>query len=588
MLDVMLVSLLAQLDAGVDQSAWPAPPPPPAVEGVAPARPPPSVAPVPGAEAPPPRAEAPAPPPDAPLARVEVSVPPVEGAPPAPASAETTSPTSGFVKGELSMYLGSDRLVVKHSRVGVSAGLDRFESAFYLLVEPMVDLRFLDGKLGFGFGVPLRFELVNFATNPATGAPLLTQNLGRLRREDWDQVHDFGRVLKYVTYGRKEDPLYISAGQRYASSIGHGAIMRRYAPNIDIDYPRASAQVDAYNEYGGFELFTNDLLEWNTLAGLAFIKPLVFLDRDNLLTKSFSVGVTAATDWRAPFTIRTEAATGLREVDASGRLLANERPAVLVGLDAEVKVVKTKHVDLKPYLDYSHLLGGDGGFTAGVLGRFNVGSTLVNAFRVVGEFRVLGSRYLPSYFDTFYEIERFIFTSEEAPGSPVRTALTRQQFLLERGLGQRLGYYLEGSWGIPGKVGVTLAAEGVSNSPATNLIAHLEVPVLDFFQVFGSYYKRGITTPGAIFRIDPQVPDTIFYAGARLKILPFLFVNGRAYQTFRRDPELRRYDNQFGFVVDIEIGYEFKGKKSETVATQPAEVPAPESTPASEPAPSSR
>jgi hypothetical protein len=502
------------------------------------------------------------------------------------APGETTAPTSGFIKGELSMYLGSDRLVVKNNRVGVSAGLDRFESAFYLLVEPMVDLRFFDGKLGFGLGVPLRFELVNLATNPATGSPFLTQNLGRLRLEDYDQVHDFGRVIKYVTWGRKEDPLYISAGQRYASSIGHGAIMRRYAPNIDIDYPRASAQVDAYNEYAGFELFTNDLLEWNTLAGLAFVKPLAFFNKENLLTKSFSVGVTGATDWRAPYTIRTDAATGLRQVDASGRLLANERPAVLVGIDAEVKVVKTRHVDLKPYVDYSHLLGGDGGFTAGILGRFNVGTEIVNAFRLVGEFRVLGNRYLPSYFDTFYEIERFIFASEETPGSPVRTALTRQQFLLERGLGQRLGYYLEASWGIPGKVGLTLAAEGVSNAPNTNLIAHLEVPVLDFFQVFGSYYKRGITSPAAIFRIDPQLQDTIFYAGARLKILPFLFVNGRAYQTFRRNAELRRYDTQFGFVVDVEIGYEFKGKKSETVATQPADAPPPpETTPASEPAP---
>jgi hypothetical protein len=416
-----------------------------------------------------------------------------DAAPMVPASGETTAPTSGFVKGELSMYLGSDRLVVKNNRVGVSAGLDRFETAFYLLVEPMVDLRFLDGKLGFGFGVPLRFELVNFATNPMTGAPLLTQNLGRLRLEDWDQVHDFGRVLKYVTFGRKEDPLYISAGQRYASSIGHGAIMRRYAPNIDVDYPRASAQVDAYNEYAGFELFTNDLLEWNTLAGLAFVKPLAFFNKENLLTKTFSVGVTGATDWRAPYTIRTDAATGLRQVDASGRLLANERPVVLVGLDAEVKVVKTRHVDLKPYVDYSHLVGGDGGFTAGLLGRFNVGTDIVNAFRLVGEFRVLGSRYLPSYFDTFYEVERFIFATEEAPGSPVRTALTRQQYLLERGLGQRLGYYLEASWGIPGKVGVTLAAEGVSNSPATNLIAHLEVPVLDFFQ--GSAASTSAASP---------------------------------------------------------------------------------------------
>jgi hypothetical protein len=518
----VLVAVLAQLDGGVSSEA--------------------------PSDAPPSEAAAHSPPADAPLAEAPA------------AQAELKAPTAGFVKGELSVYLGSDRLVVKNNRIGVAAGLDRFETAFYLLVEPLVDLRFLEGRLGFGLGAPLRFELVNFATD-ASGTPLLTQRLGRLRTEDWDSVHDFGRALKYVTYGRKEDPLYISAGQRYASTIGHGSLVRRYAPNIDIDYPRASAQVDAYNEYGGFELFTNDLLEWNTLAGIAFIKPLSFLKPENLLAKTLSVGISGATDWRAPRTIVTDALTGVRQVDSQGRLRSQARPVGLFGIDAEVKVVKTANVDVKPYVDYSMLAGGDGGFTAGVLGRFNVGTELVNAFRVVGEFRVLGNRYLPSYFDTFYEIERFIFASEEVPGMAVRNALTRQQVVLERGLGQRFGYYLEGSWGIPGKVGLTLAAEGVSNSPATNVVAHLEVPVLDFLQVFGSYYKRGISSLGALFRIDPQTPDTVFYAGARLKILPFLFVNGRAYQTFRLNPELRRYDNQLGFAVDVEVGYEFKGDK---------------------------
>jgi len=294
---------------------------------------------------------------------------------------------------------------------------------------------------------------------------------------------------------------------------------------------------------------------------------LSFLQSENLLAQSLSIGVSGATDWKAPYTLDTDPSTGLRVLDPQGRLQAQVRPVVLLGLDAEVKVVKTRNVDLKPYVDYSMLLGGDGGFTVGLLGRFNVGTEVVNAFRVVAEFRVLGNRYQPSYFDTFYEIERFIFTSEPGANPNVRNAITRQQYVLERGLGNRLGYYAEASWGIPGKVGLTLAAEGVSNAPNTNLIAHLEVPVLDFVQVFGSYYKRGITSAAAVFKFDPLVPDTVFYAGARLKLLPFLFINGRAYQTFRLNPDVKRYDNQLGFVVDVEIGYEFKARKSETVAT---------------------
>ena len=355
---------------------------------------------------------------------------------------ESQSGKPEFVKGELSVYLGSDRLTVKNTRIGVSVGLDRFLQSYFVLIEPLVDLRFLDGSLGIGVGVPLRLELVNFETNPMSGAPYLFSRAGRLRVEDWDTFHDFGRILKYVTYGRKEDNLYISAGQRYASSIGHGAITRRYSPNIDVDYPRASAQVDAYNDYGGFELMTNDLLAWNQLAGLAFIKPLSFFKPQNLIAHTLSVGVSGGLDWQV---VSMGGERQLRD----GRLVANPRAAGLIGFDVEAKVVKTDNVDIKPYVDYSFLVGGDGGLTAGVLGRFNVGTKVVNAFRVVAEARFLGDRYIPSYFDTFYEVDRFIYRDVRLDPA-VANFVPKHRYALEHGLGTRAGYYFEASWGIRG------------------------------------------------------------------------------------------------------------------------------------------
>lgn len=479
---------------------------------------------------------------------------------PPSAEAENLQGKPEFVKGELSVYLGSDRLTVKNTRIGVSAGVDRFLQSYYVLIEPLVDLRFLDGQLGIGVGVPLRLEVVNFETNPMSGAPFLFSRAGRLRVEDYDSFHDFGRILKYVTYGRKEDNLYISAGQRYASSIGHGAITRRYSPNIDVDYPRASAQVDAYNDYGGFELMTNDLLAWNQLAGIAFIKPLSFFKPENLIAKTLSIGVSGGLDWQAPYELVVM--SGERQV-RDGRLLATQRTAGLVGFDIEAKVVKTENIDIKPYVDYSFLVGGDGGFTAGVLGRFNVGKKIVNAFRIVAEARFLGDRYIPSYFDTFYEVDRFIYRDVRTDPD-VANFMPKHRYALEHGLGQRAGYYFEASWGIRNAIGVTLALEGTSNSPAKNFVAHLEVPVLSFVQVFGSYYLRGVETFAELGALDKQGNLGLFgskaiaFAGARLRVLPFLFINGRLYKTFRVNQELQRYDNQFGFVVDLEIGYEFR------------------------------
>ncbi|MFO0597232.1 MAG: hypothetical protein U0228_18105 [Myxococcaceae bacterium] len=478
-----------------------------------------------------------------------------------------------FVKGELSVYLGSDRLSVKNTRIGVAVGPDFFGGALYANIEPLVDLRFLDGKLGIGVGVPLRLELVNLKL------PNPVERIGRLRIEDYDSVHDFGRVLKYVTFGRKEDNIYVSAGQRYATSVGHGAITRRYSPSIDIDYPRASAEVDMYNDYGGFELMTNDLLEWNQISGLAFVKPASFFKPQNLLLKTLSVGVTGAMDWKAPYTLSD---IPTQRVTMANRLaVTSVKPARLIGIDVEAKILKTENVDLKPYVDYSMLIDGDGGFTAGMLGRFNVGTEIVNAFRVIAEARVLGNRYVPSYFDTFYEIDRMAYLNLDlrAPGSPTALYVPKHQYVLEHGLGSRFGYYLEASWGIRNAVGVTLAFEGTSNAPAKNFVAHLELPVLSFFQLFGSYYLRGIESFTELGQLGLLGLKSIVFAGARLRVLPFLFINGRFYKTFRVNETLERYDNQFGGSIDLEIGYEFR--KADP-APPPKEEPNP-ATPAMSP-----
>ncbi|MDP1827312.1 MAG: hypothetical protein Q8L48_28820 [Archangium sp.] len=526
---------------------------------------------------------------EAPDAGVPVDAPiatplpdPLPPAPPPGEAERRDGSKPEFVKGELSMYLGSDRLAVKNTRIGVAAGLDRFLDSYYALIEPMVDLRLFDAKLGIGIGVPLRIEIVNLAQ--LEGKPFA--NAGRLRVEDYDTFHDFGRILKYITYGRKEDQIYVSAGQRYASSIGHGAITRRYSPSINPDYPRASAQVDMYNDYGGFELMTNDLLEWNQLSGLAFFKPLSFFKPQNLMAKTFSIGVTGGLDWAAPFTISADQYKSRLGVD--GRpLVTSMKPAALIGFDAEMKVVKTDTVDIKPYVDYSLLFGGDGGFTAGVLGRFNVAASreVVHAFRLVVEARFLGSRYAPSYFDTFYEVDRFAYLNKDYRTDQTVGAgnyVPKQRYLLETGLQQRFGYYVEGSWGVRNVVGLTLALEGTSASPAVNFVAHLEVPVLSFVQVFGSYYLRGVESwtelgtpnfPGRQGVIGLFGDKSIAFAGARLKILPILFLNGRVYKTFRVNADLGRFDNQFGFAVDLEIGYEFR-------KAEPAPPPKEEPTPA--------
>jgi hypothetical protein len=520
--------------------------------------------------APPPPAPA-----DAPVA-AEPDAGVSEGLPPPPLTvAEAVSPSQGFVKGELSVYLGSDRLSVKRNRVAVSVGPDFFLDRFYALVEPQIDLRFFDAKLGIGLGVPLRIQVFDFGT--------LFSQAGQIRKEDYDTVHDFGRLLKYVNYGKKEDNFYVNIGQRYATSIGHGAIMRRYAPNIDADYPRVSAEVDAYNDYAGFEAFTNDVLEWSVISAIAFVKPFSFFKPQNLLLKTLSIGVTGAMDRLAPTTLIYDPNTGTRSVTTDNRLAANSTILGLVGVDAEVKVIKTENVDIKPYVDYSTILGGGGGFTVGALGRFNFGKDPVNAFRVVLEGRYLDSRYQPSYFDTFYEIDRYQARVMGRNAFNSLALITKRENVVQQGLGARGGIYAELSWGIPNVLGLTVALEAVTNSDQKNFVAHFELPWLNFLQIFGSFYKRGFTNFSEFTKADE---NTVIFAGARLRTLPFLFFNGRLYKTFRVRNDLERYDNQWGFTVDVEVGFEFGRSRAEAEELKRQEQLQPAS-PVSEPTPAS-
>src|SRR5438067_85949 len=133
----------------------------------------------------------------------------------------------------------------------------------------------------------------------------------------------------------------------------------------------------------------------------------------------------------------------------------------------ETKLVKTENADLKPYVDYSRLLSisnpdpgsngsGGGGLTLGMLARFNAGDVKVHAFRIVLEGRYFDGNYLPGYFDTFYEVQKFQFITGQADTAyepKLRTILDRDP------AHKRAGYYAEFAWQYNGGLAIMAAYE---------------------------------------------------------------------------------------------------------------------------------
>jgi hypothetical protein len=502
-----------------------------------------------------------------------------------------------FVKGELSALLGTSKLVTKNNRVGVRLGWQEIDLVHYLTINPELDLRF--GELRFGLGVPLAIEIFDGHLESEQDFSDGFGDAGDFRTEDWDEWQEYARFLRYLTYGRKEDNIYLNLSQTGSNTLGHGALLRRYSVNIDPDSTRVAGQFDMYNDYAGFELTTNSILSWDLFGVLGFVKPLSFF-MDHWMARSLSIGYSYAADRDAPVLLATRPAEGA-DPARPFYVLGDARPKVAssawlhtMGVDAELKVVRSDTVDLKPFIDFSWMMPtepsgpgadlapkGGNGFTFGLLGRFNFGADPVHALRLVAEFRSFSANYLPGYFDTFYELQKYIMhqhyakvAQQSCPQPPygadarcLPPTKFREIFVERKGGDRKLGFYAEFNYSVVDYFSLTLALEGSNARNGNHFLAHLEVPALDWLQFFVTFHQRAMPEIGDLFSTTSA--DKMLFAAARLRILPFLFINFRYHHTLMlreqtRDINddgledfFRAYTPHHAWMGDIEFGWEF-------------------------------
>jgi len=261
----------------------------------------------------------------------------------------------------------------------------------------------------------------------------------------------------------------------------------------------------------------------------------------------------------------------------------------VVGVDVETKIVKTEGADIKPYIDYSRLLSidnpiqgergqGGGGFTLGMLGRFNAGEVKVHAFRVVVEGRYFDGNYLPGYFDTFYEVQKFQYITGAANSAyepKLRTILNRDP------AHKRAGFYVEAAYQYNNGLAFMAAYEDsfhvagpdsicgelCNKNPeasivgARNLTLHVEYPAYSWLQFFGSFYRRSFDSGAFIDTGRPLGDNTLIYSAVRIHALPILFLNARVFRNWQADPVLGEMKNLWGGSFDLEFGYEFNRSK---------------------------
>ena len=170
------------------------------------------------------------------------------------AAESTTVKEPKFIKGHL-VHPGTREYLSRFDHFGLRLGPDLIDTDLYA----KVDFGFAVYTKSFALSMHLPLRLLamdggNLGSTSATMAERLKFGGMKIRRQDWDEVPDYGKLIRFLTIGRKEERLFFSINTMRPASIGHGMLMDKYQANIDVDRSMTGVLFDAYNDYAGFSV----------------------------------------------------------------------------------------------------------------------------------------------------------------------------------------------------------------------------------------------------------------------------------------------------------------------------------------------
>ncbi|HWP81485.1 MAG TPA: hypothetical protein VNN76_02415 [Bacteroidota bacterium] len=406
--------------------------------------------------------------------------------------------------------------------IGGGLGVTRVDTSTYLLFNIAPELAF--GKLGIGLDINLRYDLEN----------------QKLRTEDWDEGYDFLRIIRYVRWGLKRDPLYIRVGVLDYSRLGHGFIVYNYRNSASYDLRRIGFEFDMDFDRFGFETVYSDVAGAGLLGARGYVKPLKF-------TKLASVPIIGGFELGATYAADLHENANKTWGDGLGRVrLAKDGGALsIMGFDAGLPLLSLSAIQSTLYLDYAKIVDFGNGVAAGI--DLNLSGLGILSLGAKYERRWTGDQFIPAYFNALYERERYtprdtLFISK---AQELRLAKASE------------GYYGELTIGILGRfniVGGYYSPVGVKNQG----VLHLEFDpgdVIPGILLNAGYDKRNI---GKLFKLDN---NSLAYVQVGYKPYPFMVVSTVYQWTFTEEKNAqgqvvgyktqRRIEPKVGFIFNF-------------------------------------
>ncbi len=388
-----------------------------------------------------------------------------------------------------------------------------------------------------GFRVPLRFRIVDRAP----------KDEGLVRSEDWDEVGDYLKIVRFVEYGHKREPLHLRVGELGGVVIGHGTIMNRYFNVIDVDHYQLGFTGDLNSRHGGIELVLDNFIDPEVMGYRVYARPITFVEPSSWWTR-WAVGTSLLLDVDAPTgfeRINVLEDDGMPfAVDDAGRLVPSKTEVTGVfGIDNELLLIQEPLVDFIPYLDINFSLDGSPGAHLGALTNLRPAESFSLYSRL--ELRWVGENYIPDYFSSLYEIERDAFFGWQGGGAPKLTVLRNQD------RGSVFGAYGELTFDFIGLAQITGAYEDYQGPENASLLLRAQLPRIGPVVLGALYRKTGFDGIDNAF----ELKDALLVAEARYFVTNWVYLLAQWSRLWRlKDGADLQDDNPYRTVDNWFIG----------------------------------
>ncbi|MFH1963345.1 MAG: FecR family protein [bacterium] len=244
---------------------------------------------------------------------------------------------------------------------GGLVGSRMIDNKYYNEVVVQPDISF--GKLGIGLNILARWNEDGF------------------RGEDWK---DAGNIIRYIRWAEKGDkPLYARLGTLDRAILGHGFILNYYSnQGTDTSKNVLGSEIDVNLKNSGIETVINNVTNPRLFGGRFYCKPLKMMNMDIPILNRIELGLSGVTDTEPQH--------------------ENKKALTAYGVDLEMPILGNL---LKFNADMAKIQDFGQGMAYGLVGNGHIGWIDADLGYKI-EIRNLGENFVPSIFNSLYEVMR--------------------------------------------------------------------------------------------------------------------------------------------------------------------------------------